>query len=145
MTADAAWAELIRAEDLQSERDLDLLRTPLWACRVPMLGLIDLRDPGHQQDFGLSFAQLTSDDWSFCQTASLAIRQAAPGVVTPCAALDGHANLTLFGPRRAVDWRAKSSLASTLPAALVAIGRPPVGLLPFIRRPSGRAPQTPLF
>jgi RES domain-containing protein len=145
LTADAAWAELIRAEDLQTERDLDMLRMPLWACRVQMLGLIDLRDPGHQQDYGLSFAQLISDDWSACHAARAALRNAAPGIVTPCAALDAHANLTLFGPRRAIDWRAKSSLASTLPAALVAIGRPPLGLLPHVRRPAGPASQAPLF
>jgi hypothetical protein len=39
---EAAWAELIRAENLQTEDELDLVRMPLWVCRIPATGLLDL-------------------------------------------------------------------------------------------------------
>jgi hypothetical protein len=73
------------------------------------------------------------------------MREETPGVIAPSAALDGHASVTIFGARRAIDWRNKPALASTLPATRAAVGRPPPGLIPKVRRKAGTARQTPLF
>lgn len=145
MTPDAAWAELIRAEDLRSEAELDLVRMPLWACRVPMVGLLNLADVDVQDAQGTTERDLVADDWSRCQTLGGAIRAISAGVIAPCAALDGHANVTIFGARRAIDWRDRPALARTLPATIVAVGRPPAGLVGRVRRPAGDSGALPLF
>jgi RES domain-containing protein len=134
MTPDAAWSELIRAEHLQQEEELNLVRMPLWACRFPATGLLDLRTPEAQDQLAITAAELTSDDWSACQALGQELRRNHPGVITPCAALDRHANLTIFGARRHIDWRQRPALASAVPAAVVAIGRPPDGLIHRVRR-----------
>lgn len=145
LSPEAAWAELIRFENLHHEEELDEVRKPLWVCRVEVFGLLDLRTPGNLEQYGLTADQLVDDDRRACQEASARIRSDALGVITPSAALPGHANLTLFGPRRAIDWKQKPSLASTLPATIAAVGRPPFGMLPMVRRPLRPRPQSTLF
>lgn len=145
MTPDAAWAELIRAKDLYTEEELDLVKIPLWVCRITVIGLINLHDQEALDRCGLTHEALTGDDWKPCQQAAPVLREKVRGVVAPSAALVGHANLTIFGARRAIDWRIKPALASTLPAAVAAVGRPPSGLTPKVRRKAGAAPQVPLF
>lgn len=88
----AAWAELIRHENLVDEADLDLVRMPLWVCRVPGAGLIDLRPPAQCEEHGVIPEQLIADDWRSCQRLSEVLRDRAPGVITPCAALPSEAN-----------------------------------------------------
>ncbi len=138
---EAAWAELIRHENLLREGDLDQVRMPFWVARVPMAGLVDLRDLGAQETYGIDEEQMTADRWTATQPVAARIRRhdRVAGIITPCAALPGHANLTIFGARRAVDWHREPMLASTLSATRVAIGRPPAGLLISVRRPTGRA------
>jgi len=145
MTPDAAWAELIRAKDLYAEEELDLVRMPMWVCRVSVMGLIDLHDPDTMDGCGLTHEMLIGDDWTPCQQAGPVLWEEMRGVIAPSAALDGHASLTIFGARRAIDWRGKPALASTLPAARAAVGRPPPGLIPKVRRKAGGAPQAHLF
>jgi RES domain-containing protein len=146
MTPDAAWAELIRAENLRSEADLDLVRMPMWACRVPMVGLLNLTDIDVQDAQGVSEPELVGDDWAPCQALGGTIRAATgAGVIAPCAALDGHANVTIFGARRAIDWRDRPALARTVPAAVVAVGRPRAGLVDHVRRPADDSGVLPLF
>ncbi|MCP9490194.1 MAG: RES family NAD+ phosphorylase [Solirubrobacteraceae bacterium MAG38_C4-C5] len=140
-----AWAELIRAEGLTRERELDLVQMPLWVCTVPATLMHDLHDPGVQASYGLDFTDLIDDDHTACQAAARALRADCPGVIAPCPALDGHANLTLFGARRAIEWLSQPALASTIPAAVAAIGRPPRDLLARVRRPSTPSPQAQLF
>lgn len=142
---EAAWAELIRAEDLHSEQELDHVRMPLWVCRVPMAGLIDLREPAQQEQWGLDDSALTRDDWQPTQAAANRLRRQAKGIITFCTALEGHGNITLFGPKRAIDWHSRPALASTVPTTLTAIGRPPPGLLAKVQRPEGPMPQERLF
>lgn len=134
LTPDGAWAELIRAEDLTTEDELDQVRMPMWACRFPRAGLLDLTQREAQEHYGISEAALVADEWDACQMLAQAVRPNHPGVVSPSAALDGHANVTLFGPRRKIDWRDHPLLARTSPAALVAIGRPRPGLLGSVLR-----------
>ena len=138
LTPDAAWAELIRHEGLRSEDDLDLIRMPLWVCRVPTVMLVDLRRTEDREAHGVTHEALIDDDWTPCQQLATALRARVRGVLSPCAALPEHANVVLFGPRRAIDWHSRPALASTLPTARAAIGRPPAGLLPRVRR---RAPR----
>ncbi len=145
MTPDGAWAELIRAKDLYAEDELDLLKMSIWVCRVSVMGLIDLHDSDAADRYGLTHQLLIGDDWRPCQQAALALRQEMRGVIAPSAAIEGHASLTIFGARRAIDWRTKPALASTLPAARVAVGRPPAGLIPKVRRKAGGSPQAHLF
>ena len=145
MTPDAAWAELIRAESLYNEEDLDLVRMPLWVCRVSLMNVLNLHDPDMLTGCGLTLDELIGDDWTPCQETAPALREEARGVIAPSAALDAHSNLTIFGARRAIDWRTKPALASTLPAAVAAVGRPPFGLIPIVRRKAGGSPQAHLF
>jgi RES domain-containing protein len=142
---EAAWAELIRHEDLHSEADLDLVRMPIWVARVPRAGLIDLRIQTNQDMLGADDEALTADTWGAAQAVAQRLRRdgSVTGIISPSAALPGHANLTLFGARRAVDWHSKPTLASTLSAIRAAIGRPPEGLLKSVRRLSD--PQASLF
>jgi hypothetical protein len=145
MTPDGAWAELIRAKELYTEDELDLVRMPLWVCRISTMWLIDLHDREAQDKYGLTHARMIDDDWGPCQTAATELRRHCRGIVTPNAALDGHMNITLFGARRAIDWRSKPALGSTLPTAHTAVGRPVPGLIPFVRRQTPGGPQAQLF
>lgn len=130
---DAAWAELIRAERLRTEEELDLVRMPIWVCRFPSSGLLDLLSPGTQRTAMISEADLIADDWTSCQKLGAEIRESYEGVVTPCAALDGHANVTIFGPRRMIDWRKRAALASAVPACIASLGRPRPDLVQDVR------------
>jgi RES domain-containing protein len=145
MTPDAAWAELIRAENLRSEAELDLVRMPIWACRVPMVGLLNLTDIDVQDAQGITEPELVGDSWTPCQELGGKVRATCAGVIAPCAALDRHANVTIFGARRAIDWRDRPALARTVPATVVAVGRPPVGLLERVRRTADDDGALPLF
>lgn len=141
LSPDAAWAELIRSEQLRTEDEVAEIRMPMWACRFPKAGLLDLTVPENQERFGVSHGSLIADSWSTCQMVGQSIRVDHPGVIAPSAALEGHGNVTMFGARRKIDWRNRPLLARTTPAAVVAIGRPPPGLLRRVRQradPSGR-------
>jgi len=145
LTPEAAWAELIRHEGLYEEGELDLVRMPFWVCRIPKSSLVDLRFPEFQERYGLDAGDLIDDNWQACQTARDALESEARGVLAPSAALPEHANVTLFGARRAIGWSRQPILASTIPAALSAIGRPPEGLLAQVRRAPATVPQDSLF
>jgi len=141
LTPEAAWAELIRHENLQSEDDLDLVRKPFWIARIPSLGLVDLRQPDIRERHEVTEDDLIDDDWTVCQELAVSLRQGASrGVIAASAALPADASVTLFGRRRAIDWANSPALASTVPAARVAIGRPPEGLLPRVRYRSRPGP-----
>lgn len=145
MTPDGAWAELIRAKELTTEDELDMVRMPLWVCRIPTVWLVDLMGADAQQTAALSMNQMTDADWTACQAAAADLRSRCRGILTPNAALEGHMNVTLFGARRAIDWRTKPALGSTLPAARTAVGRPPPGLIALVRRRTPPGPQEQLF
>jgi RES domain-containing protein len=134
LAPDAAWAELIRSENLRTEQELDLVRMPFWVCRVPSGMVVDLRRPDERERFGITEEQLIADDWSACQELSELLRERARGVIAPAAALPAEGNLTLFGPRRAIRWDKPPALTSVLPTARAAIGRPPPGLVDRVRR-----------
>ena len=137
LTPEAAWAELVRAENLQTEADLDEIRMPFWTARIPTSGLLDLRLDEQRAENGITETQLTANDRQLCQRLATQLREVGcRGLISPSAALPQHASLTLFGPRRAIAWTRHPALASTIPAAETAVGRPPpgYGLLDRVRR-----------
>lgn len=126
LTPDGAWAEHIRFNDIRTEAELDEVRVPIWACRLPSIGLLDLRDPGVRERYGLKHSDLTAAEWSPCQLAATAMRaHGVRGILSPSPVLADATNVTLFGPRRAIAFETRPALASAVPAAIVAIGRPP--------------------
>ena len=146
MTPDAAWAELIRTEDLHTEAELEELRMPIWACRYPVSNLVDFGEQSVCEKLGVSLDELIADDWSSCQSLGRRLRSdGCPGVIAPCVALEGHWNVTIFGARRQIDWRDRPALARTVPAAVVAAGRPRRGLVNIVRRRTDLAAPPALF
>lgn len=140
LTPAGAWAEHIRFNDIVTEAELDEVRIPVWMCRLPSTGLLDLRDTGVRNRYHLTLADLTANDWSACQRAATAMRaDGARGVLTSSAALGEATNVTLFGPRRAIALDREPALASAVPAAVVAIGRPPRGLVDRVIRAGAAA------
>lgn len=130
LTPDGAWAEHIRFNDIRTEAELDEVRIPIWVCRAPGLGLLDLREPDVRGRYGLTLRDMTDGDWGACQRAATVMRaEGVRGILSPSAALAGATNLTLFGPRRAIAYNRRPALASAVPAAVVAIGRPPTKLV----------------
>lgn len=129
LTPEGAWAELIRYEALTTEADLDQVRMPIWVCRVASRGIVDFRRATARERYNLTQDNITSDDWTTCQRAGAEVRQGFRGVITPSAALPGATNLTLFGARRVIAFERVPALASAVPGAVVAVGRPPRGLV----------------
>lgn len=134
LTPEGAWAELIRYEELSTEEELDEIRAPMWVCRVPRMGLADLTDGGVRDRHNLTAEDLTVDAWGECQRAAVEIRREARGVLAPSAALANTLNVTLFGPRRIIAFQQTPALASAIPGAIAAIGRPPRGLVQRVQR-----------
>jgi RES domain-containing protein len=139
-TPDGAWAEHIRFNDVRTETELDEVRIPVWVCRLSGIGLLDLRERNVCDRYGLSVRDLTADDWSACQRAATAMRaDGVRGILSPSAALADAANVTLFGPRRAIAFERHPALASAVRAAVVAIGRPPKNLVDRVIRRANAA------
>jgi RES domain-containing protein len=145
LTPEAAWAELLRAEGLRSEDDVELVRMPLWVCRVANTGFADLYDRDLQEQHGLGMVAMLDDDWAACQNAGPVLRATFRGALSPCAALEGHTNLTMFGARRAIDWRIEGAFASAIPATVAAVGRPPEGLAARVTHRADPTNKRPLF
>jgi len=134
LTPEASWAELIRHENLKTEEELDLVRMPFWIAQIPSSGLLDLRYADEREAHEITEDHLISDDWAACQALAASLRRAGNrGVIAPSAALPERASITVFGPRRAIDWTSRPTLASTIPATRAALGRPPEGLLSHVR------------
>lgn len=130
LTPDGAWAELIRFNELTAEDQLDEVRMPIWVCRLSSMGLLDVRELNVRDHYSLTPADLTAEDWSSCQRAATAMRaDGVRGILSPSAALADATNVTLLGPRRAIALDRHPALVSAVPAAVVAIGRPPPKLV----------------
>jgi RES domain-containing protein len=134
LSTEGAWAELIRAEELRSEDEVAMVRMPLWEARVDVGTVVDYSDFSRAEDAGFAPDALIADNWRRCQEEGRRLRQLGyAGVLAPSAALPGALNLTLFGPKVAVEWESDASLASAVPAKVLTIGSPPFGLLARIR------------
>lgn len=137
-----AWAELIRHEELRSEADLDGVSIPLWVARLRCSPIIDLRRVDVQAHYDVSSDVLVAPDWTPTQQLGARLRLDGAAAVVPSAALPGEANLVVFGPRRAIDWGSTSVLASTVPATVASLGRPPVGLVERVVRVDSERPES---
>jgi RES domain-containing protein len=135
MSADGAWAELIRYEELETEYEVAMVSVSMWAAaitqgRVANYSTFDLAEAA-----GLDPAALVNDDFEICQQEGARLRSLGlSGVIAPSAALPGAVNLTLFGPRFASRWGRRPLVDSAIPATIIAKGAPPPGLLGEVRR-----------
>jgi RES domain-containing protein len=129
LSPEGAWAELIRYEGLTTEAELDLVRMPIWVCRVARTGIAHLRQSSVRDHYNLTRSELTSDNVTACQQAAARLRRDHRGILAPSAALQDATNLTLFGPRRLIGLDKQPALTMAVPGAVVAVGRPPHGLV----------------
>lgn len=143
---DGAWAEFVRQEELVDPDDLERLRRPIWVCRIRVAPLVDLRHDDERDRWSVTRDALTDPDWMRCQRLAGTLREhGVAGVIAPSAAIDGHANVTFFGPRRAIHLHRRPVLHSTVPAAVVARGAPDPDLLGRVRRGTTPGAPEPLF
>jgi RES domain-containing protein len=134
LSIEAAWAELIRTEDLRSEADVATVQMPIWQARVSEARIADYGTFEKTEAAGLDPAALVDDDHTSCQLEGLRLRELGlGGVLAPSAALPGDQVLVLFGARRAIEWTAEPRLASAVPASRIGVGAPPGGLVDRVR------------
>jgi RES domain-containing protein len=135
MSADGAWAELIRTEELRTEDEVALVSVPMWAVRVHQAMVVDYSTFHRAEAAGFDPAALVDEDYRPCQREGARLRVLGyGGILAPSAALEDAANLTLFGPRMASAWDRPPLLASSLPATIITKGAPPPGLLARVRQ-----------
>jgi len=130
LSTDAAWAELIRAEDLRDEREVALVSMPIWQARIDQAAVVDYSDFGTAEAAGFAPDALVDDDHARCQREGRRLRGIGyTGVLAPSAALAGESSLTLFGARLAIAWSSTPHLVSTIPSAVLTRGAPPAGMI----------------
>jgi hypothetical protein len=134
LDAEAPFAELLRHEDLRTERDAATYGTTLWQLRIDEGSVVDWSTFEKAEAAGFPADALVDDDYERCQAEARRLRaQGVGALLSPSAALPGSVSLTLFGPRVAIDWRANVTLASTVPAQKLVTGGPPDGLVARVR------------
>lgn len=134
LSVEGAWAELIRAEELQTEEEVALIRMPMWVAELHVANIADYGDFGKAQAAGFPPEALVDDNYIFCQEEGHRLRGLGfKGVIAPSAALPGSTNLTLFGPRIASSWEGPPILASSIPTHQIAVGAPPAGIVGRVR------------
>lgn len=141
LTPDGAWAELIRSEDLTTPAEVRLVSMPMWMLRVHETRIADYSTFERAEAAGLPPEALVDDDHERCRAEGTRLRERGfRGVLAVSAALPGAVNLTLFGPRLAVEWDCAEDgrLGSFVPARLLAVGRPPEELLVRVRQHGAR-------
>ena len=131
---DGAWADLARRENLCTDDELATVRTKIWIAEIRDQLIVDYSTFENAERAGLPPLALVSDDHGLCQEEGRRLRQLnLAGVLAPSAAVPGVFNLTLFGPRRRIQWGTNSELKSTIPSAIVALGSPNPGIAPRVR------------
>jgi RES domain-containing protein len=134
LSVEAAWAELIRAEELRTEDEVTLIRMPMWVADLHVAKIADYGDFDKAKAAGFSPEALIDDNYTFCQEEGQRLRGLGfKGVIAPSAALPGSTNLTLFGPRVAASWESPPILASSIPTHQIAVGSPPAGIVGRVR------------
>lgn len=126
-------AELMRRNDLRHPEQIRAVRTRTWALHVNATELPEISFE-NAESFGISAAELVSDDHGACQKLARALRLEMPAVIVPSAALPGTRNLVLFGPRVAAPYLTAPTSALDIPASITADdGRPLLSLLDIVR------------
>lgn len=134
LSPDGSWADLIRQENLRTEPEAAFIRMPLWVLKIAEERIADYSTFEKAEAAGFPPDALIDEDWERCQSEAGRLRDLGfRGVLSPAAALPGETALTLFGGRRAVGWDDEPYLASAIPAKIVTIGAPPVGLIERVR------------
>lgn len=133
---ETAWAEALRAQGLTDEADIAEMRSKFWVGQICMSDIADLTDTAWRAWIGLRDEDLVGDDWSACQDAADALRDAgANGIVTPSAALPDKLTLVIFKRMIRGDWVESPQGPVTLrypdlmlPCRLIGRARPPLDL-----------------
>jgi hypothetical protein len=134
LSPDGCWANLIRQENLRTELDAALIRTPLWVLKINEERIADYSTFEKVEAAGFPPDALVDEDWERCQAEARRLEDLGfRGVLAPAAALPGETALTLFGGRRAVAWEDEPLLASAIPAKVITNGAPPPGLVDRVR------------
>lgn len=135
LSTDGTWAELIRNERLTAEDEIAMVSVQMWAVEVSQAMIVDYSTFEQAEEAGFDPEALVAEDYTPCQKEGARLRELnCGGVLSPCAALPGATNLTLFGPRTASTWGRPPLLASSLPATVLTKGSPPPGLLAKVRQ-----------
>ncbi|MGH2838846.1 MAG: RES family NAD+ phosphorylase [Solirubrobacteraceae bacterium] len=135
LSADGAWAELIRNEELTSEDEVAMVSVQMWAVTVNQAMIVNYSTFERAEAAGFDPGALIDEDYDRCQREGARLRQLNySGILAPSAALPGAINLTLFGARMASTWNRPPLLASSLPATVITKGAPPPGLLTQVRQ-----------
>lgn len=110
LTEAAAWAELVRHEEIADPQTRTDNPRALWRVWITEHDVADLRTPEHIARCGLPAAMMTArrrdgrPDYRGCQDLADELRSAGyRGLLSPSAALAGAINLTLFGERFEVE------------------------------------------
>lgn len=99
LSALGAWAECARYFDLRSPAQAREMRRDLWLVFVRETQIADLATFEDYEACGLD-PEIAVGDHDRCQTLADELRAAGfRGLLSPCAALAGAVNLTLFGER----------------------------------------------
>lgn len=131
---DAAWADLIRAENLRGEDEAELVRMRIWTVHLTQSNIVDYSTFTKAEAAGFPPDALVDDDHRRCQEHGLLLRkQGRAGVLAPSAALPGGLCVTLFGRKMKSTWGSETRLVSSIPACVVAVGGPPAGLIERVR------------
>jgi RES domain-containing protein len=134
LDTEAPLAEALRHEDLRTTQAASHYRTTLWQLEVDDGAIVDYSTFELAAAAGFEPEALVSDDHERCQAeAQRLVAAGARGILSPCAALPGSINLTLFGPRVCVPWGTATALASSIPAQRLTTGSPPARLVERVR------------
>jgi RES domain-containing protein len=134
-SAEGAWAELIRREELRSEDEVAMVSVSMWAIAIAQQMIVDYSTFERAEAAGFDPEALVDDDYERCQREGRRLRALNySGILAPSAALPDALNLTIFGARTASTWGRAPLLASSLPATIITKGAPPPGLLARVRR-----------
>jgi hypothetical protein len=130
----AAWAEIVRFNELHSDAAAASLRTIIWVCRLTSYRLVKYETFADAAARGFPADALVDDDHARCRAQAQLLRaQGVDGIIAPSAALPGSRCVTLFGARVATGWNSDPRLAASIPTISAARGAPPVGLVERVR------------
>jgi RES domain len=126
-------AELMRNADLRMPDQIRAVRTRTWALDVRLDDVPEVTFDTAAQ-YEISADELVSDDYRACQGLAGRLREQAPGLIAPSAALPGTRNAILFGPRVASPYLTTPVSELDVPASITAEdGRPLESLADIVR------------
>jgi RES domain len=135
LDASGAWCELIRYEAIRADARAEQYRRNLWLVSVTEDEIADLSSFDDWEQCGLD-PRMAVAEHEACQELAVDLLDAGyRGVLSPCAALSGATNLTLFGTRYERVLRSSSehwenpAPGVMLACTLIAEAGPPIRLV----------------